>query len=47
MELTSDEIKFLDDVLGHVNYDVDESDIFWSICAKLKLDKDKLKIQGE
>ena len=45
MKLTKEEIKFLDDVLGHVNYDKEESDIFWSIYAKLKMDKDKLLIK--
>ena len=33
---TKEELTFLDDVLGHINYDANESDIYWSICAKIK-----------
>ncbi len=33
---TKEEYDFLVDVLGHVNYDKEESDIFWSVLAKIK-----------
>ena len=47
IEFTKEELKFIDDVFGHINYDAKESHIFWSICSKLKIYEDKLRIQGE
>lgn len=46
MKLTREEIEFLDNVLGHINYDKEEADVFWSVYAKLKVDRDKVKPSG-
>lgn len=35
VELTSDEYDLLKDILGHVNYDDEEVDLFKSLCKKI------------
>lgn len=35
-KFTKEEWKLLDDILGHVNIDAEEMDLYWSIKEKLK-----------